>query len=493
MKKLSSSFLIISILLAGIFISCKKESSFNGNQPPGSVERGRRSGTGKNQPPVANAGPDATIILTTNTVTLDGSASTDPNNNISSYLWRKISGPSSFNIMNANAVRTQVTNLVQGIYQFELKVTDVRGLFDKDTVQITALQTGSDNSCGGNRQTVNANLVPFGTLSQGRFGIGAGAGAGKIVFAGGYTVGYTPSSRVDFFDISTQSWSTAELSVPRSAVCVAAVGNKIFFAGGSYYDPSDYENPLSVYVMDIYDVNTNAWSVVALPHDATYYQSAVVNNKIFFSISNSNAIDIYNLNTQSWSTTILSDGRFDFSMVAANNKVYFAGGSDFIGGNVIPLNRIDIYDNATNTWSVSSLAEAKFGTAGIAAAGKIFFAGGYNSNTNDPPFTTSCSVDIIDANTGAQSVQYLSRQWPDPGRMATMNNKIAFTPFHINYNGNEFDIYNIATNTWSKGILPVEQKDLISNSSILSGNNSIYIAGAYSSTSISNIVYKLEF
>jgi hypothetical protein len=52
-----------------------------------------------------------------------------------SYQWIKISGPSSFTITNANAVQTQVTNLVEGVYQFELKVTDIAGLFAKDTVQ----------------------------------------------------------------------------------------------------------------------------------------------------------------------------------------------------------------------------------------------------------------------------------------------------------------------------------------------------------------------
>jgi hypothetical protein len=479
MKKLSSSFLILSILLAGIFISCKKESSLNGNQPPSSVERGRPPGKGKPSPPVANAGPDQTIILTTNTVTLNGSASTDPNNDITTYLWTKISGPSSFAISNANAVQTQVTNLIEGVYQFELKVTDARGLINKDMVQITALPTGGANSCGDSRPTVNANLVTLGTLSQARVGMGVGAGAGKIVFAGGSTDGYyITSSRVDFFDISTQSWSTAELSEPRAGVCVAAVGNKIFFAGGYYveYMPPYDPETMPVYVMDVYDVTTNAWSVVDLPYGTTYNQSAVVDNKIFF--SDGSNINIYDVNTQSWSAAQLSDGRSDFSMVAANNKVYFAGGSDLQGN---PLNRIDIYDNATNTWSVLSLAQAKVYTTGIAAADKVYFAGGYNSYTTPP--STSCSVDIIDANTGAQSVQYLSR--PSIGRMATMNNKIAFIP----YEQLELDIYNIATNTWSIGILPAAQSDLIYQSTIFSSNNTIYVTGS----GISNIVYKLEF
>jgi len=90
-----------------------------------------------NHPPIANAGADQTITLPTNTTTLNGSNSTDPDNNTSSYAWSKISGPSSFNIANANNVQTQVTNLVQGTYRFELKVTDAGGLFSTDTVQVS--------------------------------------------------------------------------------------------------------------------------------------------------------------------------------------------------------------------------------------------------------------------------------------------------------------------------------------------------------------------
>jgi Tol biopolymer transport system component len=89
-----------------------------------------------NRPPVANAGTDQTINFPTNGVMLDGGASTDPDNNITAYGWTKISGPSLFTIANPNAVQTQVTNLAEGIYQFELKVTDALGLFDRDTVRV---------------------------------------------------------------------------------------------------------------------------------------------------------------------------------------------------------------------------------------------------------------------------------------------------------------------------------------------------------------------
>ncbi len=48
--------------------------------------------------------------------------------NITAYAWNKISGPSA-NISNATAVQTQATGLVQGVYQFELKVTDAKRTF----------------------------------------------------------------------------------------------------------------------------------------------------------------------------------------------------------------------------------------------------------------------------------------------------------------------------------------------------------------------------
>src|SRR5688572_15223131 len=128
--------LVLSISVASIFFSCQKEfNDRNGSNAHESNARGPK-GPKTNRPPVANAGADQPITLPTNSVNLNGSA-TDPDNNITSYQWSKISGPSSFTIANPNSVQTQLTNLVEGVYQFELKVTDAGGLFDKDAVQVT--------------------------------------------------------------------------------------------------------------------------------------------------------------------------------------------------------------------------------------------------------------------------------------------------------------------------------------------------------------------
>ncbi len=58
---------------------------------------------------------------------------------------QKLQGLHHFNIANANVVTTQVSNLTEGVYQFELKVIDAGGLFSKDTVQVTVSAASSNN------------------------------------------------------------------------------------------------------------------------------------------------------------------------------------------------------------------------------------------------------------------------------------------------------------------------------------------------------------
>ncbi len=89
-----------------------------------------------NLPPVANAGPDQKITLPVNIVSLAGSGG-DADGSIVSYLWTKISGPSSFNIVNSSSPVTDISGLVAGVYDFQLQVADNNGAKANDTIQIT--------------------------------------------------------------------------------------------------------------------------------------------------------------------------------------------------------------------------------------------------------------------------------------------------------------------------------------------------------------------
>ncbi len=96
-----------------------------------------------NKSPIANAGSDQTISITgnNNAIILDGSGSVDPDGVLVALNWRLVSGPNSPTISNPNSRQTTVTNLVAGIYMFELTVTDDRGASAKDSVQVTAIAT----------------------------------------------------------------------------------------------------------------------------------------------------------------------------------------------------------------------------------------------------------------------------------------------------------------------------------------------------------------
>ena len=84
-------------------------------------------------------------------------------------------------------------------------------------------------------QIVNLPMIPFGKLSIPREYVCAATAGSKILFAGGARQtdpSYIPTSRVDIYDTVTQSWSTAELSIPRMALVAVTHENKIFFTDG---------------------------------------------------------------------------------------------------------------------------------------------------------------------------------------------------------------------------------------------------------------------
>lgn len=452
-----------------------------------------------NHPPVANAGADQTITLPTNTVNLDGSGSTDPDNNIVSYLWTIVQGPPSYTIVNPNAAQTQVTNLAAGVYKFELKVTDAGNLFSKDTIQVTVIvQPPPPTTCDNNRPLINAQLVPVGALSQVRDGIAVAAAGNKIIFAGGFIPPGTQSSRVDIYNLTTQTWSTAELGTARNLIATVVSGNKIFFGGGETSDgtwPVDW--------VDIYDATTNTWSVSHLSTAGHSIAAAAVADKVLFAggdggftgTGRETRVDIYNLTTNSWSTSSLSEvKRGEHAAVTLNNKIYFAGGEtwpSWPNGNWGASNKIDIYDHSTNTWSASFLSQGKMSLTGIASGNKIYWAGGQTGFY--PSISLTCSVEIMDINTNTSSIQYMFNpaSWSiASGENAVLKNDkiIYYRPYAPD--NNKFDIYNITTNTWSIGSLT---QPIPEGASIISVNNIIYVAGGYVNGVPSNQVWKLEF
>lgn len=91
--------------------------------------------TPANLPPTANAGTDTSITLPTNSLMLNGTG-TDTDGTIVAYTWTQVSGPS---IVDPSDVEDPIVNgLVQGVYVFQLIVTDDDGAMSApDAVTIT--------------------------------------------------------------------------------------------------------------------------------------------------------------------------------------------------------------------------------------------------------------------------------------------------------------------------------------------------------------------
>jgi hypothetical protein len=128
--------------------------------------------TGANQYPVANTGGDATITLPNNSITLDGSASRDPDGYVAGYRWTQTGGPSNTIMSNREASSTNVTGFVAGSYTFILQVTDNGGQSDYAGITITVNPAPAGGSGSGNQTPVanagsNANItLPNNTVTM---------------------------------------------------------------------------------------------------------------------------------------------------------------------------------------------------------------------------------------------------------------------------------------------------------------------------------------
>jgi Kelch motif/Galactose oxidase, central domain len=353
-----------------------------------------------------------------------------------------------------------------------------------------------------NRPVINARLVPIGSLSQGRIGLVSATAGSKIVFAGGMIVG-AYSSRVDIYDTASKTWSTAELSrAERQGMAIAAVGNKVLFAGGG-----DNDNGTVTSRVDIYDVAANSWSQVELSQARSYLAAITIYNKIYFAgggtwgpivggspnpnwpsnanyYVGSNAVDIYDNTTNTWTIATLSEGRFELSATVIGNKIYFAGGFQSIF-NV--SNRIDIFDTQTNAWSTSQLQEFRGSHASAAVGNKIFWAGGAN-NPYWSGFNLSKQVEIKDVITNVSSFVCITPK--SQFNAVIKDGNIVFFTGNTG-SGIQFEIYNPSTNQWSTGILNKQ----INDATIISVNNTIYVAGGRDQPwgPYFNQVWKLEF
>jgi PKD repeat protein len=109
-----------------------------------------------NLPPVADAGPDQTV-QTLDSVTLNGSGSSDPENDIKFYTW-SIDGT----LLNASGPTPVVGPFDAGVYTITLTVSDGGGSEAIDQMVLTVLNRAPVADAGPNRTANHAQTVTLG-------------------------------------------------------------------------------------------------------------------------------------------------------------------------------------------------------------------------------------------------------------------------------------------------------------------------------------------
>ena len=108
-------------------------------------KRRSTNGNGVNQAPVVQLTNDISLVLPTNSTTLDASKSYDFDGTVASYSWTQVSGPSTATIASATSATTKVSNMVEGTYVFQVKITDDKGASSTGQLKVLVQTTyGAD-------------------------------------------------------------------------------------------------------------------------------------------------------------------------------------------------------------------------------------------------------------------------------------------------------------------------------------------------------------
>jgi N-acetylneuraminic acid mutarotase len=253
----------------------------------------------------------------------------------------------------------------------------------------------------------------------------------KVLFAGGGDNDWVDvTSTVDIYDAGSNTWSTAELSEGRNYLTAATLGDRVFFAGGGIWGP--LANPgLNYHVgskrVDIYDNSSNTWSTASLSEGRFELSSAVAGKRIYFSggindiFTISKRIDIYDSETGSWSVSELKEGKASHAGIVMDDKLLWVAGSTspyqsgYSLSNQVEINDLstgvttfecirpkamfstvitndevifftgfsrgsgkyfDVYNKNSRSWSVGVLPVEIHGSAVISAGNAIYIAGG---------------------------------------------------------------------------------------------------------------------
>ncbi|KAK3249592.1 hypothetical protein CYMTET_40982 [Cymbomonas tetramitiformis] len=261
-----------------------------------------------------------------------------------------------------------------------------------------------------------------GELSLARVGVASVSAAGLMFFAGGEGPLGKLVSTVDIYNPKEQRWSVAKLSAARKHVAaVGTEGGRALFGGGKGLRGASA-------VVDVYDHQSRQWTHTRLSEPRQWLAGAAMGEVVYFaggtlptSARWTDRVDCYDAERNEWLKPLrLSVPRTKMGVVAVSHYVLFAGARVTVrssqlhggfgrGGKYRAT--VDILDTRTQRMASAMLSEARQYPAAAATGTKAFIAGGFWCDVGDcnGGFDRSNAVDIFDAATASWDTMKLTQ------------------------------------------------------------------------------------
>jgi RHS repeat-associated protein len=304
-----------------------------------------------NRPPTANAGPDHTITLPTDTVALEGTATDDglPEGSTLAVTWTKVSGPGPVTFADPQSAATSVTFSVDGEYVLKLTASDGQ-LSSSDTTAVTVIprnqppvvDAGQDQTVelpapAELRGTVTDDALPRGSVVATTWSVIDGPG------------------EVTFADPQAAS-TTATFSAP-------GVYTLRLSADDTEFTVSD-DVLITVLKNEAPAVNAGPDRTITLPTDTVALEGTAIDDGLptgstlavtWTKVSGPGSVIFADSNSAATSSTLSVNGEYVLELTASDGKLT---SSDTVTVTVIPQNRAPVV-NASQDQSIDLPAPAE--------------------------------------------------------------------------------------------------------------------------------------
>jgi PKD repeat protein len=229
-----------------------------------------------NQPPIAKAGPDTTVVVGTSAA-FSGTSSSDPDGTISAYAWDFGDGTS------ASGASVSHAYVVAGSYTVRLTVTDDLGATGTDTAEVTVNNVSAVSGeylwakdLRGNGVTDTARINGVAVDHQGN-SIVVGTFTGTINFGGtslssaggqdAFVAKYSGAGALQwakrYGDVYDQGANAVSVDSANNILVVGSFAGTLTFGGGVLTEvptPSFYYSQTDIFVAKLSPSGSHVWS-----------------------------------------------------------------------------------------------------------------------------------------------------------------------------------------------------------------------------------------